>query len=116
MFKLVLEKAEEPEIKLPIFDGQTNEGGKERPDMKAVGGALKGAQGGYQQRQGKAASALTPTTKELTFHTDLLDPRGIHSQVYHTRGQLKVCCPRGNSIQRDQKPRHSPFKSGGYSP
>ena len=60
---------------------QTNEGGKERPDMKAVGGALKGAQGGYQQRQGKAASAPTPTTKELTFHTDLLDPRGIHKST-----------------------------------
>ena len=60
---------------------QTNRGGKARPDMKAAGGALKGAQGRYQQRQGKGASALTPTAKELTSHTNLLDPTGTHKST-----------------------------------
>lgn len=93
---------------------QTITGGKARPAMKAVGGALKGAQGGYQQRgQGKCSD---PNNKGTDLPHWSSWSQG-HSQVYHTRGQLKVSaphttCPRRNSIQRDQKPGPSPLNLG----
>lgn len=79
--------------------------------MKAVG-ASKGAQGRYQQTgQGKA---LTPTTKELTFHTDLLDPRGIHKfNTPWANQSLHPTLPAPDvTAFRDQKPGHSPLNLG----
>lgn len=65
-------------------------------------------------RQGKA-SALTPTTKELTFHTDLLDPRGIHKSttlVGNWRSLHPTLPAPDITAFRDQKPGHSPLNLG----